>query len=63
MLINKFLFKNIFSQKPTNAMKRLTVLCLLVLFVCSVVDAQKRYDELEYPDLNEFQKPQDVYNR
>ncbi|HEX6981732.1 MAG TPA: pitrilysin family protein [Balneolaceae bacterium] len=39
-------------------MKKLTFTCLLVFFAASFSQAQKRYDELTYPEINEFQKPQ-----
>ncbi len=38
-------------------MKRLSIICLLVLFTASLGQAQKKYDELTYPELNEFQLP------
>lgn len=38
-------------------MKRLSIICLLVLFAASLGQAQKKYDELTYPELNEFQRP------
>lgn len=39
-------------------MKRFSIFCLLVLFVASLGQAQKKYDELNYPELNEFQRPE-----
>lgn len=38
-------------------MKQLSIACLLIFAVASFAQAQKRYDELTYPELNEFQKP------
>lgn len=38
-------------------MKRLSIACLLIFFTASLAQAQQQYDELEYPPLNEFQKP------
>lgn len=38
-------------------MKRLGLICLLLLFVTSLTNAQKRYDELKYPEINEFTQP------
>ena len=34
------------------------MLCLLLFFVATAAQAQKDYDELNYPELNEFQKPE-----
>ena len=39
-------------------MKRFSMLCLLLLIVATAAQAQKDYDELNYPELNEFQKPE-----
>ncbi|MDX1641657.1 MAG: pitrilysin family protein, partial [Balneolaceae bacterium] len=39
------------------SMKRLGLICLLLLFVTSLSNAQKRYDEIEYPEINEFTQP------
>ncbi|MCW9708623.1 M16 family metallopeptidase [Fodinibius salsisoli] len=39
-------------------MKRLSITCFLILFVASLTQAQKQYDELEFPELNNFQKPE-----
>lgn len=39
------------------SMKRLGLTCLLLLFVTSLSLAQKRFDELEYPEINEFTQP------
>jgi predicted Zn-dependent peptidase len=55
---NKNRYSNIFTSKMNITMKRLSILCLLVFFVSSLATAQKSYDELEYPELNEFQKPE-----
>ncbi|HLR26295.1 MAG TPA: pitrilysin family protein, partial [Fodinibius sp.] len=38
-------------------MKRLSILCLIIFVSASLAQAQQQYDELEYPELNEFQKP------
>jgi len=38
-------------------MKRLTLICLLLFFVAFIAKAQKRYDKLTYPKLDNFQKP------
>lgn len=38
-------------------MKRLSLICVLVLFVASLSQAQQRYDELNYPELNQFNRP------
>jgi len=38
-------------------MRRLSLICLLVLFVASVSQGQKRYDELNFPELNQFNQP------
>ncbi|WP_234571421.1 M16 family metallopeptidase [Rhodohalobacter sp. 614A] len=39
-------------------MKRIVFLSMLFLFANSALHAQKQYDELEYPELNEFQAPE-----
>ncbi|SMO51478.1 M16 family metallopeptidase [Fodinibius sediminis] len=39
-------------------MKQLSLCCLLILLLTSALQAQKRYDQLEYPELNDFQKPE-----
>lgn len=39
-------------------MKRIVFLNMLLLFVNSVLHAQKQYDELDFPELNEFQAPE-----
>lgn len=38
-------------------MRRLSLICLLVLFVASVSQGQQRYDELTFPELNQFNQP------
>lgn len=38
-------------------MRRLTLLAVMLFFAASVTQAQKQYDELKYPELNEFQEP------
>lgn len=38
-------------------MKHLTLLAVMLLFTASVSHAQKQYDELEFPELNEFNEP------
>jgi len=38
-------------------MKRLTIACLIICVTSAFAQAQKRYDELQYPELNEFQVP------
>lgn len=48
------LFSNV--QIPTM-MRRLTLLAAVLLFTASLTHAQKQYDELEYPPLNEFNEP------
>src|SRR5699024_5876417 len=50
------------SQLFSNAkylftMNRLIILCLIIFVSASLAQAQQQYDELEYPELNEFQKP------
>lgn len=39
-------------------MKRIALLCVLFLFANSLLHAQKQYDELEYPELNDFEAPE-----
>lgn len=51
------IFTITFKMNGIDAMKRLSLLCLLLLFTVSVSQAQKRYDELNYPELNDFQQP------
>ncbi len=58
MLTNNLLFLNSFINKTTRTMKRLNILCLLIFVVCSLSQAQKTYDELSYPELNDFQRPE-----
>lgn len=50
--------KEIPNNIHSSIMKKLTFICLLVFFAASFSQAQKRYDELTYPEINEFQKPQ-----
>lgn len=38
-------------------MKHVTILAVMLLFAASVTQAQKQYDELEFPELNEFNEP------
>ncbi|NGP75787.1 insulinase family protein [Balneolaceae bacterium YR4-1] len=38
-------------------MKRFSLICMLVLFVASITQAQKRYDQLKFPELNQFNQP------
>lgn len=38
-------------------MRRLTLLAVMLFFAASVTQAQKQYDEIEFPELNEFQEP------
>jgi predicted Zn-dependent peptidase len=38
-------------------MKRLSLTCLLIFFAALATKAQKSYDELTYPELDNFQKP------
>src|SRR6056297_325930 len=55
MLINKKIFNSKFTG--THTMKRLGLICMLVLFAVSITQAQKRYDQLKYPELNQFNQP------
>lgn len=50
---------NIPNSKLTEnfIMRRTILICMLVLFVASLSQAQKRYDELNYPELNKFNRP------
>lgn len=43
--------------QPTTMMRRLTLLAVMLLFTASLSHAQKQYDELEFPELNEFNEP------
>src|SRR5699024_4161919 len=45
------------NAKYLFTMKRLSILCLIIFVSASLAQAQQQYDELEYPELNEFQKP------
>ena len=38
-------------------MKHLTILAVMLFFTASVTQAQKQYDELEFPELNKFNEP------
>ncbi|MDX1586062.1 MAG: hypothetical protein R3222_04940, partial [Balneolaceae bacterium] len=38
-------------------MKRFSLICMLVLFAASITQGQKRYDQLKYPELNRFNRP------
>jgi len=38
-------------------MRRFSLICLLMILTASLLQAQKRYDELNFPELNEFEKP------
>lgn len=55
MRINKI--TNLFKSEGFYSMKRLGLICLFVLFGTSPAHAQKQYDELEYPEINEFTQP------
>lgn len=55
MRINKMMNKH--KLNVSYSMKKLGLICLLLLFVTSLSNAQKRYDELEYPEINEFTQP------
>lgn len=50
---------NILTKLKTGEpiMKRLSIFLLLLLWGISSATAQKRFDELNYPELNEFNKP------
>lgn len=39
-------------------MKRLSMLTVLLLLAASLTQAQQKYDELTYPELNDFQQPE-----
>lgn len=58
MPTNRLFHKNFTDTKLSNTMKRLSILSLLLFFVFSFAEAQKRYDQLSYPELNDFQKPE-----
>ncbi len=48
----------IMNKKKIYMMKRLVLIVFLIVFGCiHVVDAQQRWDEIEYPPLNNFEKP------
>lgn len=51
--------KHIANLKLTGnfMMRRLSLIFMLVLFVAFLSQAQKRYDELNYPELNTFNQP------
>lgn len=55
MRINKNIIN--FNLLKNFTMRRLSLICLLVLFVASVSQGQKRYDELSFPELNQFNQP------
>ncbi len=38
-------------------MRRLTILAVIMMFAASVTQAQKQYNEIEFPELNEFNQP------
>lgn len=58
MRINKD-FLNYFSTENTSAMMKKIAL-LSILFLCTnvLLNAQKQYDELDFPELNDFQVPE-----
>lgn len=58
MQINKIFFNNFSTVKLSVIMKRITLLCAIFLFANSLLHAQKKYDELEYPELNDFEAPE-----
>jgi predicted Zn-dependent peptidase len=58
MLKNNLSFNNFLIPNTKRIMKRLSIVCLLLLFAVSVSQAQKQYDELSYPELDNFQKPE-----
>lgn len=46
------------SNRLRNIMKRLSLIFLLTLVVTSLTLAQQRYDELQFPEINEFTQPE-----
>lgn len=58
MRINKKYFNHLSTETLPDIMKRIVFLSMLFFFANSVLHAQKQYDELEYPELNEFQAPE-----
>lgn len=55
MLTNKKIHNSKFTGD--SIMKRISLIFMLVLFVASISEAQKRYDKINFPELNEFNKP------
>lgn len=49
---------NFLTENISGLMKRAALLCMLFIFANSVLHAQKTYDKLEFPELNEFQVPE-----
>lgn len=49
---------NFLTAKISGTMKRFALLCMVFLLANSLLHAQKTYDELEYPELNDFQAPE-----
>lgn len=46
------------AGKMITTMKRLSLLCLALALTSSALFAQKKYDEIKYPELNSFQVPE-----
>lgn len=58
MRINNRIFKRMDAGKMITTMKRLSLLCLALALTSSALFAQKKYDEIKYPELNSFQVPE-----
>lgn len=58
MRTNKLILNHLSTENISAAMKKAALLCMMFLFTSSLLYAQQRYDELEYPELNEFEAPE-----
>jgi len=58
MRTDKQLLPDSLIKNISGLMKRVVLLCLFFILINSVLHAQKTYDELEFPELNDFQVPE-----
>jgi len=58
MRTEKQLSPDLLIENISGLMKKVALLCLFFILINSVLHAQKTYDELEFPELNEFQVPE-----
>jgi predicted Zn-dependent peptidase len=58
MRINNRILKRMDAGKMITTMKKLSLLCLTIALTSTALFAQKKYDEIKYPELNSFQVPE-----